>query len=69
MVDVWDNDSWSLRFRFIRQLHDYELEKVKAFCERLNKHSISINTKDNLVLLVTKNGSFSVKYFYSFFVK
>lgn len=47
MKDVWDSDSWSLRF--VRQLHDWELKEVDGFFERLYNHSISLDSEDTMV--------------------
>lgn len=47
MKEVWDSDSWSLRF--VRQLHDWELKEVDAFFERLYNHSISLDSEDTMV--------------------
>ena len=63
MKDVWDSDSWSLRF--VRQLHDWELKEVDAFFERLYNHSISLDSEDTMVWLGSKNGNFSIKSYYS----
>ena len=63
MVDVWDNGNRDPRFG--RQLHDWELEEVKVFFRMLYEYSIIVGTEDIKVWLVTNNGSFSVKSFYS----
>ena len=62
MIDVWDGASWGPRF--VRQLHDWELE-VDEFFGRLYDHSISLNSEDTMVWLGLKNGNFSVKSYYS----
>ena len=61
--DIWDNSSWSPRF--VRQLHNWELEKVDASFKRLYNHSINLDSENTMVWLRSKNGNFSVKSFYS----
>ncbi|RVW29823.1 FGGY carbohydrate kinase domain-containing protein [Vitis vinifera] len=60
-----DSGSWGPRF--IRQLHDWELEEVDVFFGRLHDHSIVWNwgIDDIMVWLDRKNDNFLVKSFYS----
>ena len=46
-------------------MHDWELEEVEVFFERLYEYSIIVGAKDIMVWLVTKNGDFLVKSFCS----
>ena len=46
-------------------MHDWELEEVEVFFGRLYEYSITVGTEGIMVWLVTKNGSFSIKFFCS----
>ena len=61
VIDAWDDGSWGPRF--IRQLHDWELEEVGVFFGRLYDHSICLGNDDIMVWLETKNDNFSLKAF------
>lgn len=63
MSDLWDDGGWSPKFT--RQLHDGKLEGIQVFFGMLFAHPISLETDDVMIWLPTKNGTFSIKSFYS----
>ena len=55
MSDLWEDGNWSPRFT--RQ----ELEEVQTFFRRLFAHSISLETNNVMVWVLTKDVAFFVK--------
>ena len=54
--NVWDGSNWDPRF--IRQLHDWDMEEVDVFLGMLYDHSIYVGIDDVMVWMETRNGNF-----------
>lgn len=59
----WERGCWNSHFS--RQIHDWELEWVKAFFRRLQGYTISREVEDDILWLSLKGSNFSIKFLYS----
>ena len=68
VANLWKKDGnlghWCPSFS--KQLHDWELEMMEAFLQKVQKHSIRPNLEDRMTWSSSRNEKFFVKTFYSF---